>query len=98
MREIVAFLMLIFLLTGCSPKEAEKTSVEDYSDVWEAEEDESEEVEDVEENQYVGSIKSNIYHIPNCSWVKNIKKENEIRFDSKEEATSRGYRGCYTCM
>ena len=46
---------------------------------------------------FVGSKNSDVYHYPSCSSAKKIKKENEIWFNSVEEAKSAGYRPCKVC-
>jgi competence protein ComEC len=46
---------------------------------------------------YVGSIKSDKYHKPSCRHAKSIKPENEIWFDSVEEAKSKGCVPCAVC-
>ena len=46
---------------------------------------------------YVGSIKSDVFHHPNCRYVKNILPENIIWFVSREDALSKGYRPCKVC-
>lgn len=46
---------------------------------------------------YVGSIKSDKYHYPDCRYAKNINPENEIWFDSKTEAEAAGYVPCGVC-
>ena len=50
------------------------------------------------QGRYVGSIDSNKYHNPSCRWVKKILPENEIWFDSAEDAEAQGYLPCGTCM
>lgn len=50
------------------------------------------------EGQYVGSKNSDKYHLPSCRWAKRIKSENQVWFSSKEEAESKGYQPCGTCM
>lgn len=49
------------------------------------------------EQMYVGSINSNIYHYPWCEWAQKINPENEIWFDSPEDAQAHGYRPCKVC-
>lgn len=49
------------------------------------------------EKVYVGSIKSDKYHIPTCRYAKTIKSENQIWFGTKAEASSAGYMPCGTC-
>jgi micrococcal nuclease len=48
-------------------------------------------------NVFVGSKKSDKYHIPSCRWAKRIKPENEIWFASAADARSKGYQPCGTC-
>jgi hypothetical protein len=50
------------------------------------------------QQQYVGSINSTKYHLPNCQWAENIKPENEIWFSSIEETQKAGYKPCKTCQ
>jgi len=40
---------------------------------------------------FIASKNSNIYHLPDCQYVKRIKDENKIFFKSVEEARERGY-------
>jgi hypothetical protein len=47
--------------------------------------------------KYVGSKKSNIYHLPDCPGAKRIKEENKRCFSSKEEAEKAGYRPAKNC-
>jgi len=42
----------------------------------------------------VGSINSNKYHWPNCSFGARISEENQIWFSSEEEAENAGYIKC----
>jgi len=51
-----------------------------------------------QEGQFVGSKNSNKYHLPSCRFAKKIKPENQVWFSSKEEAESKGYKPCGTCM
>jgi hypothetical protein len=46
---------------------------------------------------FVGSIKSNKYHYPDCTWAKKIKPENEIWFSSSADAIAHGYVPCKVC-
>lgn len=46
---------------------------------------------------FVGSIKSNKYHYPNCTWAEKIKPENEIWFSSSADAIAHGYVPCKVC-
>lgn len=42
--------------------------------------------------KFVGSSKGNKFHMPKCVWAANIKGENQVWFDSEEEAIRRGYK------
>jgi micrococcal nuclease len=46
---------------------------------------------------YYGSSKSNIYHLPSCTWAQKIASANLLTFDSKEKASAKGYRPCKVC-
>lgn len=46
---------------------------------------------------YVGSIDSDKYHVPRCRFAKEILPENEIWFDSAEDAQASGYSPCGSC-
>ena len=50
-----------------------------------------------EEKVFVGSIKSNKYHYPDCEWAKKIKPSNEIWFSSSADAVAHGYVPCKVC-
>lgn len=49
------------------------------------------------EKVFVGSVKSDKYHYPDCQWAKKIKPENEIWFSSSEDARAQGYVPCKVC-
>lgn len=51
-----------------------------------------------QEGQFVGSKNSTKYHLPSCRFAKNIKPQNQVWFSSLEEAESRGYKPCGTCI
>ncbi|MBC7079606.1 MAG: thermonuclease family protein [Methanothrix sp.] len=46
---------------------------------------------------YVGSVKSNKYHYPDCEWAQKISPVNLICFSSPSEARSKGYTPCRVC-
>lgn len=50
-----------------------------------------------EEKVFVGSIKSNKYHYPDCEWAKKIKPSNRIWFSSPADAMAHGYVPCKVC-
>jgi micrococcal nuclease len=51
------------------------------------------------EQYYVASKRSGrfIFHRPDCQWATRIKKENLIRFDTREAALDSGYSPCRSC-
>lgn len=49
------------------------------------------------QGNYMGSVKSNKYHLPDCRYAKQIQWANEIWFKSKEEAAAAGYVPCGVC-
>jgi micrococcal nuclease len=55
----------------------------------------------VEENngrkEFVGSVKSNKYHYPDCRWAEKINPENEVWFSGSKDARSKGYVACGVC-
>lgn len=46
---------------------------------------------------YVGSVKSDIYHYSDCYWAKQISSYNKIWFKNVTQARNYGYRACYVC-
>jgi len=46
---------------------------------------------------YVASKNSKVFHKPGCRWAKNIKPENLVGYNSKDEATKAGKRPCKLC-
>ena len=46
----------------------------------------------------VGSKNSTKYHLPTCQWAKRIKPENLVCFKNEEEAKSKGYTPCSSCI
>lgn len=49
------------------------------------------------EGIFVGSLESDKYHDPSCRFAKKILSENEIWFDTAEEAQQAGYSPCGVC-
>ncbi len=49
------------------------------------------------DKKFVGSIKSNKYHYPECRWAKKISPKNEIWFSSSLDAKMKGYMPCEVC-
>ncbi len=51
----------------------------------------------ITEGKYVASKKGTAYHYPWCPGAKQIKEENKIYFDTKEEAEKAGYKPAGNC-
>jgi hypothetical protein len=49
------------------------------------------------ERGYIGSKSSDVFHKPDCSWVKNISSGNLVSYASRDEATKAGKRPCKMC-
>jgi len=49
---------------------------------------------ETERGMLVGSINSNKYHWPECSFAKRIAEQNQIWFNSEQEAQNAGYARC----
>lgn len=46
---------------------------------------------------YVASVNSEVFHERDCKFVKRIKQENMIGFESREKAVETGRRACKIC-
>jgi micrococcal nuclease len=46
---------------------------------------------------FVGSVNSNVYHYPSCTYAQRIYPENELWFSSSADAIANGYRPCKVC-
>jgi hypothetical protein len=49
------------------------------------------------EYKYVASKSSSVFHTPRCRWAKNIKPENLVGYNNKDEATKDDKRPCKSC-
>ncbi len=47
--------------------------------------------------EFHGSINSDKYHYPSCSWVQRMKPSNLIIFTSSDQAINAGYTPCEAC-
>lgn len=45
----------------------------------------------------IGNRSLAIYHLPHCSWVAKIARQNRVEFDSPAPAQSAGFRPCRVC-
>ncbi len=55
-------------------------------------------VNNPKECAFVGSKNSTKYHKSTCQWAKRIKPENMVCFKSEEDARSKGYAPCSSCV
>lgn len=46
---------------------------------------------------YVGNANSKIFHTPDCTAGRKIKAKNAVRFKSREDAVSKGFKPCGVC-
>ena len=51
-----------------------------------------------DDEKYVASKKSNIFHNIKCGFAKKISKQNIVEFINKEDALNKGYSPCNKCM
>jgi len=49
------------------------------------------------QGQYCGSVNSDVFHKPNCSYVDQINPENIVWYETREEAIAKGKRPCKRC-
>jgi micrococcal nuclease len=56
-------------------------------------------VQTTPEEYYVASRRSkrHVFHRPDCEWGSKIKKENLLRFETRDAALDSGYSPCRTC-
>jgi beta-lactamase superfamily II metal-dependent hydrolase len=54
-------------------------------------------VEPASTGKYVGSAKSDKYHLPSCRYAEQIAPENRVWFSSEAEAQAAGYVACKVC-
>ena len=47
---------------------------------------------------FIASSQSKTYHVASCSYAKNIKAENLVKFSTKAEAAKAGYQPCKACV
>ena len=50
------------------------------------------------EERLIGNKKSKMLHKSGCSYIKNLKDENTVLFDSPDEAIFHGYSKCSRCF
>ena len=72
--------------------------VDEFTAIVEARDSQEQEAPVKTSGTYVGSIDSDKYHIPGCRFAEKILPENEIWFDTAEEAQAAGYSPCGVCQ
>lgn len=68
---------------------AQQTSISDNRGIWS--------LPYVEEPYYIGNARSLRFHRPACNSSERMNPGNKIRFDSREDALSRGFAPCRNC-
>lgn len=48
-------------------------------------------------NAFLGSKRSDVYHLPSCRFAAKIHRKNRVRFESSQQARTRGRRPCKVC-
>lgn len=48
--------------------------------------------------EYVGSKMTGVYHAKTCIWAEEMSKENQVWFETAEEAEAADYTPCKTCL
>lgn len=46
---------------------------------------------------YIGNRNSKVFHLKDCSGIKNMQDKNKIEFTNREDATNAGYKPCSNC-
>lgn len=54
--------------------------------------------DDAEDGAYIGSARSDKYHLPPCEWAQKISQRNAVYFATVEKAQAAGYIPCRACM
>ena len=52
----------------------------------------------VYQGKYIGNINSKKFHKSDCTYVKNMKEENAVIFESYNAAINNGYKRCTKCL
>lgn len=47
---------------------------------------------------YIGNTNSHVFHKQECDSVRTMKEKNKVVFNSREEATEKGYKPCSRCL
>lgn len=54
--------------------------------------------DDAEDGAYIGSARSDKYHLPTCKWAQKISQRNAVYFQTVEAAQAAGYISCRVCL
>ena len=75
----------------------QESKVTKEAEVKEKEETSPEDAEVLTPGKYVASKSGSKYHLPRCGGAKQIKEENKVWFETKEEAEAAGYEPASNC-
>lgn len=53
--------------------------------------------EDQEDTEYIANARTGIFHRADCQYVAKMNPDNEIEYDSRDDAIDDGYRPCKKC-
>ncbi len=88
---------LLNMVMGAQPYEGKTEEHENGKEYYpSADETKPEEEPKIEKTftpgKYIASSKSNKFHVAKCDWAKRVSKENQLWFDSREDAESKGFQ------
>lgn len=96
---IAALCFLISIINIKKPEEEPELEVYDSSGDEEKDKEESSSVvKEYFPGKFVGSKKGTTYHTPKCSWAKKIRKNSQVWFNGRAEASKKGYKKCNLCI
>lgn len=53
--------------------------------------------EDQEEAEYIANARTGVFHRADCQYVAKMNPNNEVEYDSRNDAIDDGYRPCQKC-
>lgn len=53
--------------------------------------------EDQEDDEYIANARTGVFHRADCQYVIKMNPDNEIEYDSRNDAINDGYRPCKKC-
>lgn len=75
----------------------QKEAIEQNKGLWGSDANEGVSIDNKSEGKFIGSTESDKFHYPTCRWAEKILKENQIWFNTVEEAKNAGFKPCGVC-